>query len=233
MHSSSSEIPRTDYHIHSQFSKCAEDVTICKDVQRAEAMGISRMAVTDHGSVKKPEWIRDYFSEIEASRKTSKLDILAGIECDICLGGFPAVSEEILDDMDVVIGALHKLPTVGLTQGSLDIMHLYVETVFAALEKKWMRILAHPTDLGWVKLHLSCEVAGELSRIAARNGVTFELNFHHKDPEPETLHTFLMNGVSITPTSDAHSLDEIGNYHWHKSMLKKCGFGGEINWLEI
>ncbi|MBO3802376.1 MAG: PHP domain-containing protein [Candidatus Brockarchaeota archaeon] len=226
------KIPKTDYHVHSQFSKCANDVTVSKDVQRALAKGISRIAVTDHGSVKKPEWIRDYFREIEESRKSSKLDVLAGIECDMDADGCPVVSEAVLADMDVVVGALHELP--GNPASSYDeAIGRYAKAVSAALENGWMRILAHPTDVGWVKLKLPSEVAGELSRIAARKGVAFELNFHHKDPGPEDLGTFLKNGVAVTPTSDAHSLDEIGNYGWHESLLEKCGFRGEVPWLEL
>jgi histidinol phosphatase-like PHP family hydrolase len=205
-------------------------VTIDKDVQKAQIKGILRIAITDHGSVKKPEWICDYFSEIEKWRKISKLDILTGIECDISADGLPVVSETIIGDMDVVIGALHKLPELS---DPIDVQNSYLKIVSSAIEKKWMRILAHPTDVGWVKLQLSSKVVEEISRIAAKNGVTLELNFHHRDPNPTNLQIFLKNGASITATSDAHELNEIGNYYWHKSIIMKSGFKGEIHWMEI
>ncbi|MGQ9513729.1 MAG: PHP domain-containing protein [Thermoproteota archaeon] len=224
------EVPKTDYHVHSQFSTCAKDVTIERDVQEAQIKGIYRMAITDHGSVKAPEWIHDYFNEIERCRKISKLDILTGIECDIGADGCPAVSETILGDVDIVVGALHEMPKLSDTR---DVLSVYLETVSSALKKGWMQILAHPTDVGWLKLQLTYDVAEEISRVANKYGVTLELNFHHRDPNIKNLRNFLKNGVRITPTSDAHELSEIGNYNWHESMLVKSGFRGEICWMEL
>ncbi|MEM5825611.1 MAG: PHP domain-containing protein, partial [Thermofilaceae archaeon] len=90
-------IPRLDLHVHSQFSPCANDVSIERDVETALAKGVRVIAITDHGTVPFPPWFENYLREVEWAQKKveGRLTLLKGMEVDIVEGGRLAVSASL------------------------------------------------------------------------------------------------------------------------------------------
>jgi len=232
-------IPKTDYHTHSEFSECSSDTSIEKNVVRARSVGLERIAITDHGLVYRPEWIRSYFQKIEEVRKWNGIDILTGMECDIDSEGQPVVSSEVLDDFDVIIGALHGLPSYKPSGERFTylppeerVLEEYRGKVLSALSSGWMKILAHPTDVGWGKILIPDHIQEEVASALSRSNVAVEINFHHRDPSISMLDKCVSHGVLLTPVSDAHSLSEIGRFEWHRSIVAKLRTH-HILWLTI
>jgi histidinol phosphatase-like PHP family hydrolase len=232
-------IPKTDFHMHSEFSECSSDTSIEKDVTRARMVGLEKIAITDHGLVYRPEWIRSYFQEIEEARKWNGVDILTGMECDIDSEGQPVVSSEILDDFDVVIGAIHNLPSYKPSGDRFTylppeegVLEEYRGEVLSALSSGWMKILAHPTDIGWGKILIPDHIQEEVASVLSRSNVAVEINFHHKDPAVSLLEKCVSHGVLLTPVSDAHNLREIGRFEWHRSIVSKIR-AERILWLTL
>lgn len=232
-------IPRTDYHTHSEFSECSSDTSIERNISRARRVGLEKVAITDHGSVYMPEWIKSYFRKIEEVRKWAGIDVLTGIECDISPDGQPVVSSEALDDFDVVIGALHRLPSYRSSGNRFEYLppeegalEEYRREVLSALSLGWMKILAHPTDIGWGKALIPDHIQEEVASALSKSNVAVEINYHHKDPSVPMLEKCVSNEVPLTPVSDAHSLREIGRLEWHRSIIAKLN-AEDIIWLTL
>jgi len=232
-------IPLTDYHMHSEFSECSSDTSVEKNVSKARRIGLEKVAITDHGIVYMPEWIRSYFRKIEEVRKWDGMDVLTGIECDIDPDGQPVVSSEVLDDFDVVIGALHSLPSYRPSGNRFDylppeekVLEEYRREVLSALSLGWMEILAHPTDIGWGKILIPDHIQEEVASALSKSNVAVEINYHHKDPSVPMLEKCVSNEVLLTPVSDAHSLREIGRLEWHRSIVAKLK-AEDIIWLTL
>jgi len=232
-------IPRTDFHMHSEFSECSSDTSIEKNVTKAQRVGLEKVAITDHGLVYMPDWIKDYFRKIEEVRKWDGIDVLTGIECDIDPDGRPVVSSEVLDDFDVVIGAIHNLPSYKPSGNRFSylppeekVLEEYRKEVLSALSSGWMKILAHPTDVGWGKILIPDHIQEEVASALSKSNVAVEINFHHKDPSISMLEKCVSRGVLLTPVSDAHSLREIGRLEWHRSIVAKLR-AEYILWLAL
>jgi len=220
-------LPKTDLHVHSQFSPCAEDVTIEKNAEKALRKGVRILAITDHGVVKRPPWLAQYFHELEKVRKRyeGKIVILSGMEVDILDDGQPAVAGDILRSLDIVIGSVHRV-------NATEPLESWYNKVKKALERGWLHVLAHPTDAGWRKINPPVEQALELLDIAKSQGIAVEMNSHHRDPQLGFLKLAVKTRVKITPNSDAHNLREVADHTWHIKALKRAKIDpNEVNWL--
>ncbi len=221
-------LPRLDLHVHSQYSPCAEDVSVERDAATALARGLRVLAVTDHGTTQVPEWLEDYFGELERVRRKfeGRLALLSGMEVDIVDGGRLAVSEWVLRRLDVVVASLHSAPAEGDPHG------YWRRSLIRAIESGYVMVLGHPTDVGWRKVAPPEEYALEVLDAARSHGVAVELNFHHRDPAPWFLRLAIERGVLLVPDSDAHSLSEIGSRSWHEQRIRALGYDpGSVRWL--
>ena len=80
-----STLPRTDIHMHSNYSPCGIDVSIEKDIEVAVERGIELIAITDHGTIPRPQWIDSYFRDI--ATVNPPIILLTGMEVDVNLNG--------------------------------------------------------------------------------------------------------------------------------------------------
>ena len=223
-------IPRTDLHMHSQFSPCSVNTTIADNVRVAKEKGLKVIAITDHGTCKRPEWFNTYLREIERIRGKENIIILKGMEVDVDIDGNLVVDKELLRELDVIIAALHRWPGIG---GSA-LYKWWVKTIRKVAEEGIAWILAHPTDVGWMKLEPPLEYIAEVIDIIKETDMIIEINYHHKDPNDEFLRLCIERKVKMTPTSDAHKLEEIGNFNWYIERITKLGFKtNEVNWLSV
>lgn len=228
MSNSREEVPRLDLHVHSQFSPCANDVSVERDAEVAVARGLQLIAVTDHGTVPVPIWFKDYIRELERVQEKAgeKLTLLKGMEVDIVEGGRLAVSTSVLKQLDIIVASLHSIPS-----GS-DVDGYWRKSFIGAVESGFVTVLGHLTDVGWRKVAPPLEYALEVLDVARAHNVAVELNYHHRDPQLWFLRLAVERGVLLVPTSDAHSLSEIGNLWWHKKSVKAIGHdSARVKWL--
>lgn len=235
-------IPRIDLHVHSQFSPCAENVSIQGDAKLAVEKGIRVMAITDHGTEPQPRWIDRYFAELEKVRREfgGKLTLLAGMEVDI-VDGRLIVDAENLRKLDSVVASMHELP-----QG-VDVVGYWRKCMLGAVRSGFARVLGHPTWIYGYQLEVVEGAGGAEGRVirlpvehvlevldeAREAGVAIELNYHHRDPNPLFLKLAVKRNVELVPDSDAHNLSEIGNWGWYEQILKAAGAPPEtVKWLD-
>lgn len=219
--------PPTDLHLHSQFSPCAENVTVEEDVKVALNKGLQVIAITDHGTTKQPNWFKNYMKEVQRVRDhygSYGIIVLTGMEVDMLEDGSLAVSDEILKKLDIVVAALHRLREYTPEK--------WRRILVKALYSNYVKVLAHPTDIGWRKLKIPKEYVLEVLDVVKEQGILVEVNYHHKDPLKYFLKLCIKRGVSLTPTSDAHNLGEIGHLDWHLKYIASLDLEN-VKWFTI
>jgi DNA polymerase (family 10) len=224
-----SPIPRIDLHIHSEFSPCSRDTTIESIVTVAEKKGLKKIAITDHGRVSRPDWLAKYLNEIDRVRKKTHLDVLTGMEVDIKPRGRLAVEANALRDLDVIIAALHWIPVLDILR-KRSISSEYEAMILEALDANHFHILAHPTGLFWTK-RIQSETLDKVIDRLKKEKIAVEINRHHNDPSLAFLEKCVEAGLSLTPSSDAHRLEEIGDFTWFENRI--APIQKPIRWIEI
>ncbi|MEM1509726.1 MAG: PHP domain-containing protein [Thermofilaceae archaeon] len=223
-------LPSIDLHIHSQFSPCAENVTMLDDARVAVEKGLQLVAITDHGTVRHPAWLNKYLKELERVKEVfgDKLTILSGMEVDIIEGGKLAVSREIIKSLEIIVASIHVVPV------GVGIIEYWRKSLLKAIKGGYVKVLGHPTDIGWKKIAPPVDYVLEVLDEAREAEVAIEINFHHKDPHLSFLKSAVERKVKLVPNSDAHNLSEIGMRKWHLEQIKiVCSQPDSLNWLKI
>ena len=204
---------RGDLHTHSTWSDGAASIA-----QMAAAMserGYEYFAVTDHSkalamaSGLNAQRLREQAKEIEAARaQFPDLLILRGIECDILRDGSMDLDDEILNELDWVIGSVHSAFNLGIEEQTARMIK--------AIENPLVDMIAHPTGrvLG-SRAPYDVDVTA-LIEAAKGSGTVLEINASERlDLRDEHAFAAREAGVKLCINTDAHS----------PKMLKNIGFG--------
>lgn len=133
---------RGDLHMHTTWSDGYNNI---EDMaQKAKILGYEYIAICDHSKSLSiahglsEERLKKQQQEIEAlNKKEPGIQILSGIELDILPDRRLDYADELLRDLDIVIGSIHS----GFKQDALTI----TERIEAAMKNEHVDIVAHPT----------------------------------------------------------------------------------------
>ncbi|MFJ8419900.1 DNA polymerase/3'-5' exonuclease PolX [Bacillus wiedmannii] len=195
-----------DLHMHTTWSDGA--FSIEEMVQACRARGYKFMAITDHSQYLKvangltKERLCEQAKEIERmNEKYPDITILRGIEMDILPDATLDFDDEVLAELDYVIGAIHS----SFSQDRETIM----KRLRAALENKHVTMIAHPTGrlLGRregydVDTDLLIELAKETNTVLELNA-----NPNRLDLSAKLLKQAQDAGVKVAINTDAHTLE--------------------------
>jgi DNA polymerase (family X) len=176
----------------------------------ALAMGMRYLTVTEHSPTSnyagglsldrlKKQW--DEIDEVQA--KVPGITLLKGIESDILEDGRLDFPDEVLAQLDVVIGSIHQ-------RYSQDEAAM-TKRVLAAFDNPFFHIWGHPTGR---LLNRREPAAMQLERIldkAAEKGVIIEVNGcpDRLDLAAEHVKGALARGLKLSVSTDAHSVEEL------------------------
>lgn len=195
-----------DLHMHTTWSDGA--FSIEEMVQACRARGYKFMAITDHSQYLKvangltKERLREQATEIERmNEKYPDITILRGIEMDILPDATLDFDDEVLAELDYVIGAIHS----SFSQDRETIM----KRLRTALENKHVTMIAHPTGrlLGRregydVDTDLLIQLAKETNTVLELNA-----NPNRLDLSAKLLKQAQDAGVKVAINTDAHTLE--------------------------
>ncbi len=231
-----------DCHTHSEFSSCAEDVTLSGYAEIARTTN-TRFAVTDHSAqiFYPPDnrwgfWSDEAVELFEASRDGGRQRVehwlqtlreaqtggmLVGTELDVLPDGRRVFPDEMLETLDVVLGAVHSMPTL---RDERPVAEIHDEFRFQveALAGHGIEVLVHP-----YRLLLAAEVPVPEGLVrwtveAARElGFALEINSHKQYPEHDVLmaRMALEEGVPLAIGTDTHRSSEFGDFSYHERVL--------------
>ena len=214
---------RGDLHMHTNYSEGRESLETM--VSGAEALGYEYVAVTDHSSsqriakgmeIKKLE---AQWKEIDKLSKSFKIKILKGSEIEILKDGSLDYPDEILKELDIVVGAVHS--------GFSAPEKKTTERIITALENRHLDILAHPSGrlLGKRKAYdVNFEKVFE---VAAANGKVMEINSQPSrlDLNDELILRAKDFGLKFCISTDSHSISDFAFMRYGLGQARR-------GWLE-
>jgi len=194
-----------DYHIHSTWSDGTSSIRDI--VEYARKIGLKKIAITDHSQSLKiasglsVERLKQKIKEIHQLRtEFSDIEILIGSEVDIRTDGTLDYPDDVLDELDVVIGSIHSATTK-------DVTEIY-KTVIQAGK---VDIIGHITGR-LINERPGHEMnIGEVLDACAANNVAVELNCqpNRLDANESILKMCQQKGVKISFGSDAHEKHQL------------------------
>lgn len=133
---------RGDFHMHSKWTDGHNSI---EEMLRAcEQRGYQYCAITDHskavhvaGGLSEKEFAKQLKEITELRIKVRSVKLLAGCEVDILPDGSLDLADDLLDQLDVIVAAVHS--KMDMTQSQMT------KRVVKALAHPSVNILAHPT----------------------------------------------------------------------------------------
>ncbi len=241
-----------DCHTHSEFSACAEDVTLAGYAERARDTSL-HFAITDHSAQVfyppdqrwgfwsddaveifercRPQGRRRIIEYVAAVRAAQRGNMLVGTELDVLPDGRIVFPEGVLGSLDVVLGAVHAMPTLR-HERPLDEIRAEFRFQVEALADHGMEVLVHPYRL---LLAADVPVGAELIewtvRCAAERGFALEINSHKTYAEHDLamVRAAVEAGVPLAVGTDTHRWSEFGDFSYHVEILTRAGLP-ETSW---
>ncbi|HET9885452.1 MAG TPA: DNA polymerase/3'-5' exonuclease PolX [Candidatus Binatia bacterium] len=199
---------RGDLHLHSKWTDGKS--TILEMVRACKERGYQYCAITDHSKAVRVaggltvEDFKNQRKEIEQARaKVGGITVLTGCEVDILPDGSLDLPDDLLDELDLVVAAVHS---------KLDMNHSdMTNRVLKALAHPALTILAHPTGR-LINEREPCAIDLEqVFRAAKEHDVAVELNAQPDRLDLNDVHLLRAReiGVKIAINTDAHSSEQL------------------------
>lgn len=239
--------PLTDFHCHTHYAYCRDDIHAGGAIERARLLGLRRLFLTEHaGQLYLPQeefWGGRFFHDpglISRRRHTPacRMDaylaevlplrddfVRLGIEVDGDGRGGLTLLDEDREHFELLVGAVHWLPPPFDPQAaSPAALRRHFMAATESLCRNGIRILAHPfryfRRLG---LDVPTDLCQPMVQLLAATGVAAEINFHTNSPDPRFVAACLEAGVPIALGTDAHALWETGDLSPHLDILRQAG----------
>ena len=192
----------------------------------AKEYGLDYLAITEHSRHLKvthgldEKRLEQQIEEIDAlNEKLDGITLLKGIEVDILEDGQLDLPDELLQQLDLVIGAVHSQFQLSRKKQTERILH--------AMDHSCFTLLAHPSGRLLEERDAYDVDMPRLIRHARELGCYLELN-----AQPDRLdlldvycHTAKDEGVLISVNSDAHSVNDFANLEYGIGQARR-------GWLE-
>jgi putative hydrolase len=198
---------KEDLHIHCNYNDhSSKDLTIPNIVNKAESLGLERIALTEHVR-KNSEWTKEYIGEINHYIPKTRVKILKGFEAKILVDGEIDCPSEFLNNEYFIIASFH-------TRYNKE---EWYEALIKAIRNPNVDVIGHLAPEIDFRIHDS-----ELRNIAdliVANGKKIEINSKYIRPPKEFLKIFNECGVEFHLGSDAHAINEIGDFSRIKELI--------------
>ena len=223
-----------DLHIHSNWSD--GNYQIDQMAEAARKRGLKYIVLTDHSQSLKVAnglSIKNLFKQIETVRKLNRklkgITILAGSEVDILGDGSLDFPNEVLKELDFVIGSIHT----GFKQSKEQI----TRRITKAMQNKYMNLLAHPTGRLMGERNAYEIDYEEIFKVARETNTAIEINSYPKRLDLSSLHAKRARemGIMLAINTDAHVLEQLGNLEYGVATARRawCEKKHILNCLDV
>ncbi|MGE0242809.1 MAG: PHP domain-containing protein [Nitrososphaeraceae archaeon] len=200
---------KEDYHVHTNYNDhSASDLTIENIIKQAELKQLELIALTEHVR-KTSDWIYEYIDEISKFKENTKVKVITGFEAKILQDGKIDCREDISRDY-FIIASFHT---------KYYEKTVWTEALKKVIENKYVNVIGHLAPES--SFDLNNQEMEEIAKFISKHDKIIELNAKYKLPLENWIKVFVKNGVKFHLGSDAHSIDEIGNYDSIMKMIKQ------------
>ncbi|MBR4270541.1 MAG: PHP domain-containing protein [Clostridia bacterium] len=213
-------LPKWDYHVHSVFSDGKS--TIEQDIERAVAIGLEEIGISDHsfahclGGIKRGDIERER-EEIERLQTSyPNIKIKLGIEANLVnMDGDIDLTEDDIKMLDYIILGIHNFTFKGKVKKGFGFnvgnwlnhsarhAERITDSYALAFERYPISIVAHPNYAA------RCNIE-RLLALCEEHGVMFELNRKHLKDIQEYGDKIAKSKAKLVFSSDAHQCEYIG-----------------------
>ncbi|HEU4344839.1 MAG TPA: DNA polymerase/3'-5' exonuclease PolX, partial [Candidatus Binatia bacterium] len=199
---------RGDLHMHSKWTD--GNSTILEMVRACKERGYQYCAITDHSKAVRvagglsAEDFKNQREEIEQARqKVRGIRVFTGCEVDILPDGSLDLPDDILEQLDVVVAAVHAKMDMPQTE--------MTKRVLRGLAHPAVTLLAHPTGRLINQREPFAIDLQEIFHAAKEHHVAVELNAQPDRLDLNDLHLFRATniGVQIAINTDAHNVEQL------------------------
>ncbi|WP_269848759.1 PHP domain-containing protein [Methanosarcina horonobensis] len=209
--------------MHTKYSEGAESLETM--IKKAEAMEYEYIAITDHSRSQKIangmeiETMKAQWKEIEEMSKRFRMKILRSSEVEILKDGSLDYPDEILKELDVVVGAVHS----GFAVSEREM----TGRIVTALENRHLDILAHPSGRLLGKREAYAVNFGKVFEAAAANGKVMEINCQPSrlDLNDELIFRAKDYGLKFCISTDSHAVSDLTSMRYGLGQARR-------GWLE-
>jgi DNA polymerase (family 10) len=215
-----------DLHCHTVASDGRN--TALEMARGALERGLEYVAITDHsathgfGNDVSPDALK---RQIELVRKINDqldgIEVLVGTETNILPDGSPDYDDDLLAQLDWVVGSVHT--SFGMSQAEMT------QRIVAAIEHPWIDCIGHLTGRK-IESRRPYEVdVDAVFAAAARTGTMLEINSAPDRRDLSDVHARAARaaGVNIIINTDAHGVSTQGNSIWGIATARRAGFSAD------
>ena len=192
----------------------------------ARDLGYEYIAITDHsashgfGNDVSPDQLREQIELVrEVDEKLDGIRVLIGTETNILPDGSPDYDDDLLADLDWVVGSLHTSFRLSEKEQS--------ERMVKAMEHPLIDVIGHPTGRLIERrdpyaLDIDAVIEG-----AVRTGTFLEINGNpdRRDLNEVNARRAVAAGVTLTIDSDAHWTDTLPNMRYGVATARRAWIG--------
>jgi DNA polymerase (family X) len=226
-----------DLHCHTTLSDGRNSLE--QMAQAARDRGLEYLAVTDHsathgfGNHVTPDQLRAQIEDVrELNAKLDGFELLVGTETNILPDGTPDYDDDLLAQLDWVVGSVHT--SFGMSSGEMT------ARIVAACEHPWIDVIGHLTGR---KIESRAPYAVDTDAVfaaAARTGTMLEINSAPDRRDLNDIHARAASraGVRILINSDAHGTSTLGITRWgvataRRAWLTKDDVANTLPWKQF
>jgi DNA polymerase (family 10) len=228
---------RGDLHMHTKLSDGRN--TIEQMALAARDRGLEYIAITDHsathgfGDDVSPDQLMEQIEAVrEVNARVEGIEVLVGTETNILPDGSPDYDDELLAQLDWVIGSVHT--SFGMGEAEMT------ARMVAACEHPWIDAIGHPTGR---KIETRPPYALNMDRLieaAARTGTMLEINSSADRRDLNDVHARAARdaGVRILVNTDAHGTSTLSIVRWgiataRRAWLQREDVANTLPWAEF
>lgn len=190
----------------------------------ALARGLEYVAITDHsathgfGNDVSPDALRRQIELVrEVNARVDGIEVLVGTEVNILPDGSPDYDDELLAQLDWVVGSVHT--SFGMSRADMT------RRIVAAIEHPWVDCIGHLTGRK-IESRPPYEVdVDAVVAAAARTGTMLEINSAPDRRDLNDVHARAARdaGVRIVIDTDAHGVSTQGISRWGIATARRAG----------
>lgn len=153
-------------------------------------------------------------------------NLVMGLEVEMLPNGRFTLSDKITDFIDVIVGSLHWGATEDVDRSHPVTVWDYVLNYYDKMLRKGVDVIAHPFRWPLKNLKLSPDegVIQEFVSLLKKYDTAAEINGRFENINDEfLLQEMLGEGVKVAFSSDAHRVENVGDFHYHFALLDRLG----------
>ena len=199
---------KEDYHIHTNYNDHSpSNLTVKNVVMEAERKGLETIAITEHVR-ETSKWIPSYLRDISNYIPQTNVKVIPGFEAKILSDGNIDCREEIARDY-FIIASFHT---------KYHDKAIWINALTKAIENKYVNVIGHLSPES--SFQIDSKEIEEFAELLIKHGKKVEINAKYQMPPESWIKIFIKRGVKFHLGSDAHSLNEIGNYESIIKLIK-------------